>query len=316
MEASDWILRLEAAPSDSDVRAGFERWLAESEAHRAAYRSVQFTWARLGKLPRDPVPEALAPVSGEVVALADKRRGRHRVRWISSALALAAACLALVAFPVIQRHLLSDYVTGVSELREIVLPDGSIAFLDAGSAIAVNYRGTERAVSLVSGQAFFQVVPDGARPFRVAADELTVTVTGTAFSVGKTSETLAVAVQSGTVDAVLAGADGVNQLGMGDRLVYDRQSRVVRRGEVAPAEVASWRSRRLVVHDTSFGDLVEELGRHHRGYILVRGSSLNDQSISGVFDLSQPGQALEILAGSRNATVSQVTPYLTVISPR
>jgi transmembrane sensor len=311
VQAMEWLLRLDASPSDSHLKRDFQQWLEQADAHREAFRSVQMTWAALGKLPEfPPVGEA---VPENVVPLPVRRS--HCTRWVAASLALVAACVALVAFPIIQTHLLADYITGVAELRDVTLPDGSVAHLDAGSAIAVDYRETSRQISLLAGQAFFEVVRDQGRPFKVLADDVSVLVTGTAFSVRKGTEAVAIAVQSGTV-RVFTDNDAGNSLTMGQRLVYNRQSRAVSRGEIPPAQVASWRSRQLVVYDATFGDIVEELGRHLAGAILVRDRSLNQQTVTGVFDVSHPDEALNTLADSQGASVIHITPYLAIISRR
>ena len=49
----DWLLRLEAAPDDSELRAAFEAWLASSEANREASRVMGHTWRRLGDVARE-----------------------------------------------------------------------------------------------------------------------------------------------------------------------------------------------------------------------------------------------------------------------
>jgi len=308
----DWIVRLEGAPGDEGLQQQFERWLEQSESHRAAYRSVQYTWARLGRLPRDRATREAA--SHTVVALPSRRP--RRVRWLAAGAALAAACLALIAFPVIERHVLADHATGVAELREIVLPDGSVATLDAGSAIALDYRDGARAVSLLSGQAFFQVLPDAGRPFRVQTGELAVLVTGTAFNVNSTPDAISVSVASGSVEVTTPASSEQARLGAGDRVSFDRRARVSSRGQVPLSHVASWRSRRLVVHEASVAEVVAELGRHQSGVIVVYDRSLDAQTVSGVFDLSQPHEALNALAESQGARLTQFTPYLQVISLR
>jgi transmembrane sensor len=310
VEAADWVLRLDAAPADESLRRDFEQWLGQSDKHRAEYQKVRRTWSTLGKIPHDfPAGEA---VSGTVVPFPVRKS--RRVRWLAMGMALAAACVAFVLFPALQKHILADHVTGVAELREVVLPDGSVAHLDAGSAIAVDYRQDSRVVTLLSGQAFFDVVRNVDRPFRVLADEMTVTVTGTGFDVRKTADSFAVTVQSGTVEVSLPGAGEVNRLTVGQGLVYDRETRTASRKEFAPAQVASWRSRRLVVYDATFGDVAEELGRHMSGGMIVRDKSLNRQLVSGVFDLSRPHEALEGLAASQRAKTTQITPYLVIVS--
>lgn len=312
VQAADWTLRLEAAPSDNALKEEFAQWLERSEAHRTAYRMVQHTSATLDKRPR----ERPAGAAGTDTAVQPPVGKPRRVRWLAAGAALAAAVLAFVAFPVLQRHILADYVTGVAELREVALPDGSVAYLDAGSAIAVSYGQDARGITLLSGQAFFEVVANTGRPFKVDADGVSVVVTGTAFGVNRTSHAVAVTVQSGTVEVALSGSDARNRLGKGESWTYDRRSGTASRGEVQPANVALWRSRRLVVHDATFDDILEEIGRHMPGAIVVRDQSLNRQMVSGVYDLSRPPEALEALVGSQRARSTWFTPYLVVISAR
>ena len=80
--------------------------------------------------------------------------------------------------------------------------------------------------------------------------------------------------------------------------------------------MTAWRLRKLVVHDTSFGSIVEAVGRHLPGAVFISDRSLNRRMITGVFDLSQPTEALRTLANSQNASVTEITPYLLVVSPR
>jgi transmembrane sensor len=312
--AMEWLLRREMAPGDADLEHDFQRWLAESEVHRKAYEAVQSTWAELGELPGTARKASGAGAPANVVGL--PVRPPRRRRWYGAAAALVAACVLVSAFPSLHRSLIADYDTGVAELRDVSLPDGSVVQLDAGSAITVDYEDAERRITLLAGQAFFRVVRDGQRPFSVIAGDVSVVVTGTSFSVAKTRTTIDVAVQTGRVEVLRDGRSQGAPLTVGDRLVVDRSGHAVHRERLSPEQVASWRNRRLVVVDTSFGDIIETLGRHLPGLVLVRDGSLNRQAITGVFDLTQPFEALRTLAMSQNATVTEVTPYLLIISRR
>lgn len=312
-QAMEWLLRLEGAPDDADLRAAFDAWLEESDAHRDAFRVVGHTWERLGGLPRERLP---APKP----ALAAQQRdplAKRRVRPALAVLAAAAmACLMFAFFPALQMRLLADHATGVAELREVVLEDGSVVHLDAGSAIGLKYGAAGREVTLLGGQAFFEVVSAEGRPFRVRADDVTVTVTGTAFSVAKSSEAISVAVQSGTVQVSPGDGKPSAMMSRGQRLVVDRVSRGITRGEVAQDEIASWRRHRLVVHDATFDEVVEELGRHHAGFIMLSDRTLGRRLVTGVFDLTRPIEALTVVAETQKAKLTAITPYLLVISAR
>lgn len=304
-EAVDWRLRLEAAPEDAGLRADFDAWLATSTAHRRAYGDVDRLTRVAAELPAGydaaPVPVRAAPP-----------RLWRRVGYAALAL---AACFAFVFGPSLQLWLASDYSTGTAELRTLTLEDGSVVALDAGSAVATRFSGARREVVLLAGRAFFEVVPAADRPFVVVAEDVTVTVTGTAFDVARAGETVSVAVQSGTVEVAGGRNQGVAAtLTRGQRVEIDRTSQQVSRSEIAPADVAAWREHRLVVDKATIAEIAEELGRHHAGFVVLSSRALGERRVSGVFDLRRPVEALQAAVRTHGGSVTAITPYLIVIS--
>ncbi len=307
-EVVEWLMRLDAAPQDATLRAQFEAWLAESDRHRAAYAIVEPVW----RLSSDIAPAA-APDT--VVSIADVRRPRRPWRRaVGVTMGAIAAGVALVFLPAIQLHLRADHLTGVAEQRDVTLDDGSRVALDAGSAIAVRYVASRREVELLSGQAFFEVTPNRERPFVVTADGVTVTVTGTAFSVATAASGVTVAVQAGSVD-VAEGAGVASGLSRGDRLQISRGGKIAR-GQVAAEDVASWRDRRLVVYDMPVREVVEQLGRYRHGAIVFRDAAIADRLVTGMIDLRRPNEALQALVDLQQGSMIEITPYLSVISSR
>jgi transmembrane sensor len=302
-EAVDWHLRLEAAPRDKAVRAAFDAWLAQSKAHRSAYRDVARLTRVAAALPADYADPPRQPARPP------------RLRRAAFAAVALAACIAFLFLPTLQLWLTSDHRTETAELRAVTLDDGSIVTLDAASAIAVRYGAARREVALLSGRAFFEVVPAVDRPFTVVVDDATVTVTGTAFDVRSSAQTTSVAVQSGTVEVALDhGRHRAATLTRGQRLDIDRRSDRVATSDVVPDDVAAWREHRLVVDRATLGDVVEELGRHYPGVVLLRDRALADRLVSGVFDLRHPVEALQAAVRTHDGSVTRITPYVVLIS--
>ena len=312
-EAADWRMRIDAAPEDAALRSTLDAWLATSPAHRSAWRDVERMTRVAGALPADyadpqgPVLSGLRPQP--------RRAGGMRLRRAAFTALALAACLAFVFLPTLQLWLASDHSTATAELRSVTLDDGSVVSLDAASAIAVRYGAARREIVLLSGRAFFEVVPAADRPFVVLVDDATVTVTGTAFDVRSSAQTTSVAVQSGTVEVALDhGRRPAAVLTRGQRLDIDRKSDRLAKADIPPDDVASWRNRRLVVDRATMADVVEELGRHYPGVVLMRDRALGDRLVSGVFDLSQPIEALQAAVRTHDGSVTRITPYVVVIS--
>ncbi len=305
----DWLVRLEAAPQDRRLRAEFDAWIAQSERHRTAYRAVEPIW----QSSRDLSP-SVAPPGAPIVSIAPRTRRRPSV--VAAGMALAACLVLYFFFPAMRMHLEADHVTGVAEHRTLVLEDGSRIALDAGSAIAVDYSDARRKVTLLAGQAFFEVTPMRNRPFAVTAGDLEVTVTGTAFSVATASTGTTVAVQSGAVD-VAVGTDRspVARLARGQRFKLEAGGRIAR-AEVAPNDVGSWRTRRLIVHEATVRDVVEQLARYRRGMIVFRDKAIAGRLVTGVIDLERPREALQALVELHQGVLTEVTPLFAMIGSR
>lgn len=302
----DWLMRLESAPGDAVLRAEFESWLSRSETHRRAYAAVEPVWGASAGLP------PLTPARREA-----SRAGRpwYRKPVSMTAGAALAACVALFAVPAIQLRLAADHMTGMAETREVVLEDGSRIALDAGSAVAVDYAEARRSVRLLSGQAFFEVMPSPRRPFVVSAGRVDVTVTGTSFDVAKSDAGVAVTVQSGSVNVTRNGAGRVAALTAGQwvRVAGDGP---VSGGTMVPDDVAAWRDRRLVAYDAVLRDVVGQVGRRMPGVIVFADSRIADSLVSGIIDLDHPDDALRALVDLQQGRITRISPYLTVISSR
>jgi transmembrane sensor len=276
---------------------GWQAWLADRRAST------------------DEQPDAVADL-----AVARNARHNRRPRWLLGGLGVAvAAALAFVAAPAALLRLQSDHVTSTAELRTVDLEDGSTVTLSASSAIAVSYSGSERRVTLLEGEAFFQVRRDPARPFRVLAGEVQTTVVGTAFDVRRAGDDVTVDVQEGVVEVGVvtgrhAGAQAGERLEAGQSVSIGA-SGASRRTSLPPQLVGAWRQGRLLTQELPLRDAVDQLRRHFSGMIVLTDPSLGERRITGAYTLSEPEDALRAIARAHGAVVRRITPWILVISP-
>ena len=324
-EALDLVLKLAARPDDADLHAELEAWRARSPAHDRAYRVAAEAWLlgggaenveALDASPSASRAHAERPRGVRRGAPASARQpGRRAARLFVSAVAVVA--IALLVEPIVRLQIEADYLTGVGEVESVELEDGSIVGLDAESAVAVSYSPDERRVELLAGNAFFDVRREPERPFQVDAADLGVEVVGTAFAIVQGVRSTRVAVESGSVRVRLERRpEGPVMLETGDQLTIDAATGDVRLGEVVPSEIAAWRRGLILADRMLFEDLVSALDRHHRGVIWVASTALAQSDVTGVFDLSDPITALIAAADTQNAEVTQVSPFLLVVTPR
>jgi transmembrane sensor len=312
--ASDWLIALAEQPANDHLRAGFEAWLAASPDHRRDWAEIARTAGVLGR-----AEPAHRHEWGEFVrrrraerARASRRVGRRRLAGLA-ALA-AAACLALVFGGNVLLRIEADHMTATAEQRRVLLDDGTVVLLAPESAIDVAYGEGARRVRLLKGRAYFEVAADR-RPFAVQAREVEARDIGTAFDVGLDSRGVDVGVREGIVDVSAARVPAAlaERLEAGDWVRVTTTGRI-ERGRLPVDQVAAWVQGQLVVKNRPVGDVVDALRPYFDGLVVLRGATLADQPLTGVYNLSDAVEALRAVAHAQGASMHRLSPWLIVIS--
>ncbi|UUX49288.1 FecR domain-containing protein [Nisaea acidiphila] len=318
-EATDWLLRLRAAPEDRSLHADFTLWLTEAEDHGRAFARAERVWRLGGELsPRFEetwaAPEATENVSNVSVL---KPRARRAVRRpvLAAAIAASIALLVLLVGPRTELMFLdADLTSGTAEIARYDLADGSHVTLNAGSALKTNLTASERAVTILDGEAFFEVHPDPERPFRVRAGDTIVTVTGTEFGTRLSDRTVMVEVEGGTV-SVSSGTSELIQLKRGDRLKSASVTDETVTMRVPASHIAAWRRGLLIADNERIDSVVERIRPYYSGAIFIAPGGLAGKRVSGVFDLGNPVEALRAAVLPHDAGVYEIPAVLAVLGP-
>ncbi len=149
-----------------------------------------------------PAPDAgnLAQTKAGIKnAINDHIRDKNKIRKLRYwSIPLSAAACLLICFSVIlflhrskpgqePNRVLADEVitTKVGEMKEIVLPDNSHVWLNAGGSVRYNAFTftSKRTIYLDEGEAFFKVTKDPSHPFVVQTPKISTRVLGTSFDV-------------------------------------------------------------------------------------------------------------------------------------
>lgn len=280
-EAASWFTRLsQRRVSTDDVRA-FSAWRRDPDNARA-YDRVESVWAATNTLADDP----------DISALTAEALGREpppvRARAMVSTIwkplggvAVAMIAVAAVGLWTLNRPL--TYATAVGEQRTVRLEDGSRVTLDTGSRIQVRLSDDRRSVALVSGQAFFDVAGNPARPFTVTAGDTHVTAIGTRFDVRRMGDGARVTLVEGHVSVrETARGDARWSLNPGQQVVTAAPRPTVATVDIA--QETSWTTGRLIFKETPIRAAVAEVNRYSDDKIDLRASNIADIPVSGAFD--------------------------------
>lgn len=340
-QAFDWIVRLDAPTADATDDAAFAEWLKESPVHVEEFLTLEATWRALDNLDPDravQINELVADANPNVVAL--DRAGTattlpandspaHR-RWMASA--ATAATIAILAIVFARGPWLAQdtHVTGLGEQTSFTLDDGSVIHLNTQSELRVQLTDTARDVTLLSGEALFQVARDPNRPFRVTAANTVVEALGTRFNVYHDPEQTAVTVVEGKVAvSQLESIDGspashsgnvanlpedTLTLVAGEQVEINPSGSIERQNLPDTGEVTAWRERRLVFRADTLATIAEEFNRYNRLRIEVRGNAANRQ-LTGVFDADDPASLVEFLSDAPSVRVTHDDERIVIDDP-
>jgi len=216
------------------------------------------------------------------------------------------------------------YATRKGEIRAVKLLDGSLLTLNTDSRVEVALTPTQRRLSILSGQALFNVAHDKNRPFVVTAGPVEVTAVGTQFDIHIGQRRTEVVVLEGRVRIEPLARRGIARfISALDRRYLDPGQRLVAQTEgelsvaVADTERAtSWRHGRLIFRGEPLEDAVAEFNRYSEHQIIIEDTTLARLPVSGVFSSARPKNFLAAVADFYSMRIEERGPQLTVLSLR
>lgn len=158
-----------------------------------------------------------------------------------------------------------EYITSDGEMDQIILPDGSEVWLNAGSVLLYSgdLSGPTRSLFL-NGEATFQVVKDSQRPFIVKTQYMQIEALGTIFNVKSYNDAglTEVTLEEGLVRADVNGKLTASELIYpNEQFVYDHRYAKTSKVKVDAELINKWKEGYLVFRDASFEDIIRTIER-------------------------------------------------------
>jgi len=302
-QAVDWMLRLQEDPEDAALQERFQQWLNEDPARAVIYQRACRTMGDASHLLSSDLDFARNAAHKPLARRRNVVAGLLLVLGSSLAFFLADGPMRLQA----------DAMTGTGQPQSVTLADGSTVELNAESAIAIHLSPSERRITLLRGEAFFQVAADATRPFVVEAGRGTTTALGTAFDINLTQQGTKVVVTEHAVTVASEDGGRAHRLQEGEQISYDPDGRLQAAETVDIDTATAWRQGRIVFDNSSLSSVVEQIDRYIPGRIVIAQSDLADRGISGSLDLSRPEEALDAFANAIGIRITRLGPYLTIL---
>lgn len=303
-QAAEWFALRQQGWSGNEQQR-WHAWLQADPAHADAWRRVESIWQSFAGLS--------APAAARALDTAGRRR-RQALRGLGGVLGIGAISLLGLHGLQAQRGL-QIRRTAAGQTGHWTLIDGSQLWLNADSEVTIDIGSGRRALHLLRGELLLQ---SGHHPTH-ASLPLTVHVPGarlqpigTRFAVGREAQGSRLDVFEGVVRCLpLLGP--VLDVAAGD---------AARIGPMGGLEAAAadplrgdWQDGRLQVQDMPLLRVIDELARHHRGY-LGCDAALAALNVTAVLPRLDSTRALQLLARALPIRIEQRWPWWTVVHPR
>ena len=207
---------------------------------------------------------------------------------------------------------MQTYTTAYGESKRMLLPDSSVAVLNANSTLSYpldwEAKGPRRVT--LSGEAFFSVThQQDHRKFIVQANELTIEVLGTEFNVNHRRGETEVVLQTGSIRLDWSvSEDSAQEANMviapGEMVVYSQEQKDVRREVVNPTLYSSWTQKRLLFDKTPLAEVFAMI-KDNYGYEVQAAPDIAKKVFTAEIDHADLDLLLDFLSESFNLAITK-----------
>lgn len=315
-DATEWFVLMRADDISAQRSDDFVQWISQSPTHQAAYAQIGGFWDGLVVLETKNTAYKIRKASNSNFV------SRH---WSPKAIAASIAffIISIVGFNYGDVLLMDSHATKVGELADIILQDGSHLVMNTNSKVRIDFQADKRIVYLDSGEVFFDVTKDKARPFYVETAGGLVRVLGTKFNIRQRGSSSDVTVLEGAVGVVDYGSikDNTAAISLDATLVPgqkftlgndDLENVAVTVDSVA---VLAWRDRKLIYNGESFATLVADINRYYDVEIRIGDPALNDIKVVAILKIEDRSATLRALEATFNVTARPISKDLIYLYP-
>jgi len=226
---------------------------------------------------------------------------------------VAAVFIVLILASITIYYMLPQFtqekIASKTEIRNILLPDGSEVTLNINSRIKypTTFDIEERKV-YIEGEAFFKVVHNPDAPFRISTTNASIEVLGTSFNVSayRKREKVEVVVTEGTV--ALSSKDNPDNkiiLDKGTKGVFDPSNNYLVKKSNADRNFLAWKTRRIIFDNDSLSIVLKTLEKIYDRNIILQDQNLEPCTLSVTFENQSLESVLKVIESTLNIELKE-----------
>jgi ferric-dicitrate binding protein FerR (iron transport regulator) len=316
----EMILRFLEGDATEQETVSLRFWLGQSEANRRYFDEVNTTFqatVTVNRFNQRRVNDAWSTLAQKIAAEKEHTAAPAKTVQLFTAWKAAAA----VALLAVSSYLAYRLIPAINETQtatsivqtargnntRVLLPDGSVVWLNANSTLEypAKFGEASREVRL-KGEGFFDV-RKGSKPFIVHAEGLEVQVKGTRFNVEAYADSpvLKTTLEEGKVELHVADRSEIYVMKPGDQIAVHKTDTQVTRTQVDPADFSAWKEEKLVFDNVPLDGIVAKLENRYKVNILVENIDAERERISMTIEHETLDEVLELIQLSSHLQVKK-----------
>jgi transmembrane sensor len=285
--AAQWAGRIDRGPLSADEHQAFETWLAADLRRPGAYARMRAVALQTTRA------KALGPdFNSANFNLASPKRLSRRLALTAAGGLAASVAAATVGVGILRAARRLD--TRKGEVKVEPLADGSLVTLNTASSLAVDFSPHLRNITLIAGEALFDVAKDKSRPFVVTAGETQIRAVGTSFTVRHLANlSVQVLVREGVVEVSKKNQKSIPPLRATFNTevtapVSDAYPVAARLAAPELGRQLAWRQGRLAFEGQTLAQAAAEFERYSDTKIVIADPALGREEIAGLYQANDP----------------------------
>ena len=332
-QACLWISRMDHGLSSTEKQE-LTIWINQDKSHHKMLLAMASSWDDISVLKE---LNGLFPI--------EKVPNKPRSKMFTGVIAASLLLVSLVGVNLLKSHsflMFSEqasvvktqtFKTRIGEQTSFTLSDGSIIQLNTNSIVTVAYTPYQRQLTLIRGEANFEVAKDKERPFTVKAGQQSFTALGTIFNVQKDNEqAMELLVTEGKVlitraieplENITQAFKNPTSAHLPGSVVISGEKSVIANNQVTPASKISsdnaqrdlaWQQGILIFEGEPLDQVLNEVSRYTRTRFTLSNDELSSLKVAGYFKAGDINGLLASLNSNFNINYTRVSNNTIVLT--
>ncbi len=296
------VLANEATEADKETLVNWRNSSTENELY---FKQLESIWQNANETDTDIDANA---AWNKVEAQLKKQAPIFKLNTLMKIAASVALVftIGLVLFKVYVVNTDFTTITSNNEKQKVVLPDGSVAWLNKNSVISFsNNQDKERNV-ILNGEAFFEVVKNPEKPFVITSKNAVTQVLGTSFNLiaFDTAQTVKLTVATGKVSFKSTKSNSEQIVTANEAAIIDLNGTNNKLSQFDINET-TWKENKLIFNDVPLNEAIKSIEHYYGVNISVNNPLLNNCHVTCEFTNTNLIQVLDDLSKILSITYSK-----------